>query len=117
MRLIARSLETVDMSTVVGSCRFDGIVENWEAVIRAAVGRLPNATITSVDEEQAFIVPRGMFVAAAGIQLDFGRGPRGSELSARAHGALERSVIWNSPLRRQPLRDLLDAIVEVVEGR
>ena len=88
-------------------------------MLRAALLELPDLTVTSLDDEQAFLVFRRKFAAGGGFQLEFAVGPGGSEVRARSqapqglHAGLlagAAGASWMTAPGPSAVRALLDAM-------
>lgn len=110
----------VDDRTVVAVLGVAGFIESWPQVIRKALAAAgaPTLTTTSLDDEQAFLVPKGFLAFHyGGVQLEFSSSATVSRVTARSHvivaGGFRKpsSPPWIAP----DVRKLFEAIRQVLE--
>lgn len=110
----------IDDRTIVAELGVDGDVESWPQVIRDALAApgAPALTTTSLDDEQAFLVPKGFLAYhLGGVQLEFSRSATVSRVTGRSHvlGAWGYRQPTTPPWMAPHVRQLFGAIRQVLE--
>ncbi len=110
----------VDDRTVVAVLGVEGCIESWPRVIQAALAAAvaPALTTTSLDDEQAFLVPKGFLAFHyGGVQLEFSSSATVSRVTGRSHvlGAWGFRNPSTPPWMAPHVRQLFEAIRQVLE--
>ncbi|MBF4576533.1 hypothetical protein [Frondihabitans sp. VKM Ac-2883] len=109
----------VDDRTVVAVLAAEGRIESWPQVIRQALATpgAPALTTTSLDDEQAFLVPKGLLAYHhGGVQLEFSSSAAVSRVTGRSHvlGAWGFRKPSTPPWMAPHVRQLFEAIRQVL---